>query len=166
MVRDRLVRTPLAERVLVIGLALLPAGPAAAQVRELPLVPDSVTVSDSLRTALGVAWLTDDERADLRVFHGVWDDPDLSTPQRRALVALNAWEFDDPSLADPSVPVVLRAEAKRRQGALREAIALLDGDTSSRAARIRAEAWEALGEQDRAVASVGERIDGLVGEPP
>ena len=65
-----------------------------------PLIPERVTLSPAGWAALNAEWLTDDERRQLHVFHGVWDERDLDTPTRRAMAALNAWDFDDPALAE------------------------------------------------------------------
>ncbi len=126
------------------------AYPAMAQQRR-PLIPDRVVLQPAAQTAIDAQWLTDDERRDLRVFHGVWDDRDLDTPARRAAVAMNAWDFDDPAMSDPSVPVELKAEALARRGELDEAIRMLGGAQSIRAGRIRAEAYEELGAYDAAL---------------
>jgi hypothetical protein len=99
------------------------------------LVPPTFLLDDAAAAAINAQWLTDDERQSLRIYHGVWDDRDLTTPARRAAVALNAWDFAAPSLLDPSVPVEIRAEAKLLAGDLQEALALLEGARSNQAAR-------------------------------
>jgi tetratricopeptide (TPR) repeat protein len=125
------------------------------------LVPRQVRLGEAGQSAIDAAWLTDEERAAARVFHGVWDERDLTTPSSRAWVALNAWDFNHPSLEDPAAPVELRAEALVRQGALHRAIDLLAGAESATAARIRAEALEGLGDlkaADEAVDAVVSRM--------
>jgi tetratricopeptide (TPR) repeat protein len=134
--------------VLIGGILASPTvGQERGQMPTGPLVPDSVALSQVARNAINAPWLTDEERRDLRMFHGVWDERDLDTPEALAVVALNAWDFDDPAFGDESVPVEVRAEAMLRRGELEAAIALLESTTSARAARIRAEAHEALGDQ-------------------
>ena len=121
--------------------ACMAHGPALGQEkRRPPLVPETPVLEDAARQAIEADWLTDDERAELRIFHGVWDGRDLTPPQRRAEVALNAWRLDDPALRDPSVAPELQAEAKLIAGELRDALRLLSDVDSFRAARIRAQA--------------------------
>ena len=99
----------------VAALACI-AGPAIGQQR--PLIPDRTVLRPVAQAAIEAQWLTEEERKDLRVFHGIWDDRDVDSPTRRAAVALNAGDFDDPALFDPSVPVELRAEALLQRGDL------------------------------------------------
>ncbi|MDY7109425.1 MAG: tetratricopeptide repeat protein [Planctomycetota bacterium] len=125
-------------------------------------MPTSPRVHPAVEAALAADWLTDRERAELRVFHGLWTQEDLLTPTARARVALNAWRFDDPALADGRVPTALRAQARLLAGDLREAIALVENDDSITADRIRIEALEALGDYDaaaRAAASIARRLE-------
>jgi tetratricopeptide (TPR) repeat protein len=132
------------------ALAALPAArPGLAQ--EPPsLVPAEVALNPAVQAALEAPWLDEAERRELRVFHGAWEPGDLDTPARRAAVALNAYDFAHPSLADPATPVELRAEARLRAGDLEGAAALLGPVATSRAARILAETYEALGRYDDA----------------
>jgi len=123
--------------------------------QDVALIPNPPTLSEAARETISAVWLTDEERSQLRVFHGVWDESDLHSRDRQARVALNAWNFSDPSLQDATVDVTLRAEALILQGKPEEALALLDAaDADSlpvfRTARLRAEAHEALGQFDRA----------------
>lgn len=150
-------------RVLVVSLLVACAGAFGQDDEERrPLVPPSPDLHEAVQAALQADWLTDRERAELRVFHGVWDERDLITSTARALVALNAWRFDDPSLADETVSAAIRAQARLLAGDLREAIALLEGDDSIAAGRIRAEALESLGDYEaagRAAELVAARVD-------
>ena len=141
----------------VLGL-LFVAHPSALAQPRAPLVPEHVPLQASAQAAINAEWLSDAERKTLRVFHGVWDERDLDSPDARATVALNAWRFDDPALADPAVAAEIRAEALARQGELSGAIAVLKGVASNRAARIRAGAYEGLGDHRAAEAAV----EGLV----
>ncbi len=129
--------------------AALGAPPGLAQDGP-PIVPTQVSLSPTVRAAIDAAWLDDQERKELRVFHGAWEPGDLDTPARQAAVALNAYDFAHPSLADPATPVELRAEALLRAGDLEGAVALLGEGTTNRAARILAEAYEGLGRYDDA----------------
>lgn len=136
-------------RLIAFIVALTLAGAAHAQPGR-PLVPKSFTLSEAAQRAIDAEWLTDAERAELRAFHGVATGEDLDRPRAAALVALNAWAFDEPALDDPDVPVELRAEARLRAGELDAAITILRGAHSIRAARIRAEAYEGLGDYEAA----------------
>ncbi|MCZ6850744.1 MAG: hypothetical protein O7F17_03810 [Planctomycetota bacterium] len=137
--------------VLAAGAGLLCWAGRLALAQQGPLlVPEHVELHPSARAAINAAWLTEAERRPLRVFHGVWGQRDLDTPLARAVVALNAWDFDHPALSDESVAAEIRAEAELRQGELRQALALAKGIESNRAARIRAEAYEGLGDHDAA----------------
>lgn len=150
-----------ASRSAAAAVLLWVAIPAAAQ-SPPPLVPARVSLSATAQRAIDAEWLTDDERRQLRLFHGVWDERDLDTPVRRAVAALNAWDFDDESLSDESVPAPLRAEAFLRRGELDRATRLLAGDRSIRAGRILAEAYEGLGAYDAALAALRDPVQRLL----
>ena len=147
-------------RTAAIAALVCIASPAMAQ--QPPLIPDRAVLRPGPQTAIDAEWLTDQERKDLRVFHGVWDDRDIDSPTRRAAVALNAGDFDDPSLSDPSVPVELRAEALLKRGDLDDAIRLLAGARSMRAGRILAEAYEGLGAYDAALDALRDPVQRLL----
>lgn len=123
------------------------------------LVPEKVPLSDAVTSALEAPWLNDLERSTLRVFHGVWDDDDLRTPELKAIAALNDWRLHDASLTDPAVPIQLRAEALLRAGEVEEALALVENETDLTATRIRAEGFETLGRFDDASKAVAGPAD-------
>lgn len=125
-------------------------------------MPPRVEAGEAIQSALNAPWLTDEERVELRVFHGVWEESDLISPRLNAMAALNAWQFDDPSLHDVATPVELRAEALLRKGELQQALALLEGETSLHAARLRAEVLETLGQYDAAADAVANSIRRLM----
>ncbi|MCB9838318.1 MAG: hypothetical protein H6813_03185 [Phycisphaeraceae bacterium] len=120
----------------------------AAPVGAEPLVPQELTpnLAEPVLRAIEAPYLSDDERADIRVFHGVWLESDLADPNRRARAALDAGVWDDPALRDQSVDPVLRAEAARLRGELRQAIDILRGVDSIAAHRVRAQALDRLGD--------------------
>ncbi|MCP3904282.1 MAG: tetratricopeptide repeat protein [Planctomycetes bacterium] len=150
MIRERRPR-----RLLLLMVSIALAAEATAQAPEdRPLVPESFELADAALRAISAPWLTEEERAELHVFHGVGDERDLLTPATRARDALNAWRLDDPALVDPAAPVAMRGEALVRRGELREAIALLAGERSIAAGRLRAEAHEGLGEYDEALREI------------
>ncbi|MHC4991809.1 MAG: tetratricopeptide repeat protein, partial [Planctomycetota bacterium] len=129
-----------------------------------PLVPETFKLAEAARRAIESEWLTEEERSDLRVFHGVWDDRDLSSPTRRAAVALNAWDFEEPAFDDATVPVEIRAEAMLLRGELQSAVAMLEDVESLRAARIRAQALESLGRSDAANEAVDAPVRTMLDE--
>jgi len=154
-------------RLIALFAALALAGasagypPAAAErAGEPPLSP----LAQRLITA---EYLTEAERREKRIFHGVWDAGDLSDAASRARAALIAGAWDDPSLDDQAADTLDRAEARLLRGELREAVALIDAmdeaDVTARGHRIRAEALEGLGafrEADRAVTPVADGFSG------
>ncbi|MCZ6835262.1 MAG: hypothetical protein O7G85_05750 [Planctomycetota bacterium] len=143
---------------LMIGVTIVWPTLGLARQGQKQLVPESFILNDVASKAIGAEWLTEAERRELRVFHGVWDRRDLIHPTDQAFIALNAWNFDDPSLSNPKVPVEIRAEALLNKGEVRDALALLEDTLSIRASRIRAEAYEMLGEMDKAEDAVGPAI--------
>ncbi len=147
-----------------LAAAALMAGSALAQ-PEAKLIPNKEPagveppkLSPAVRKAIEAEFLNEEERKDLRVFHGSWEDGDLDTPKRRARASLIRGSYDDASLSDPSVPVDDRAEGMLLRGQLPEAISLLAHETSIRALRIRAAALEGLGRAKEA----GEALEPVV----
>lgn len=116
-------------------------------------VPEVVPPAEAVTRALEAAWLTDEERKDLRVAHGLWSQADLDTPRRAARVALDAWDLDAPALRDPAVPAAWRAEVHLRRGHFAEALTTVEGDSSPQATAVRAEALFWLGRRDEAIAA-------------
>ena len=102
-------------------------------------------VSPSVLQALEASYLTEEEAKDLRVFHGLWREGDLDTPERRARAALAVGAWDHAWLLDDGAPLLDRAEAMVRRGELEESLAALEGEASLRGLRIKAEALELLG---------------------
>lgn len=133
-----------------IVLATWAADRHALAQQQPPLAPTEVTLNEAVQQAIEAPWLTEEERSALRVFHGVWTEADLTAVEAQAIVALNAWDFNHPSLTDDAVAVELRGEAGLRAGTLREVIELLVDTRTNRASRIIAEAYEALGDQQAA----------------
>jgi len=143
-------------------LTLAIALPAAGQGAPPPLVPDSFELALPAKNAIEQEWLTPDERARMRIFHGVWSDDDLDSLARRAHAALLVWDLDNPVFADPAAPAELRAEAAARRGDLREALAILEGTETIHADRIRAEALEELGDFEAADKAVEPAVNALL----
>jgi tetratricopeptide (TPR) repeat protein len=137
---------------------------AAWSAAQQPVGVSTPELSEAAIKAIEAPYLSDEERRDLRVFHGVWRDGDLNTPGRRATAALIRGAIDDPSLSDPAVAVEDRAEGAAMRGELEEALRLLEGADSLRAIRIRAEALEGLGRYADAAAALGPLEARLSGE--
>lgn len=127
------------------------AAPGAQQHDEAEI--PTVEFSPAARTLIDAAYLTDAERAALRVRHGVWTSEDLTTPLLRAAAAMLTGAWDSPALQDAEVPVEMRADSMLRRGDIAEALAALEGATTLAATRIRAEALEALGRFEEADAA-------------
>src|SRR5690606_2619390 len=118
-------------------------------------------VSESVLRAVAAPYLTEDERADLRVFHGMWTDADLADVRRRAKAALLVGVWDDASLLDERADPEDRAEAAMQRGAFDEALATLTGVTSLRGARLRSESLEALGRTREADVAIDPVVSAL-----
>ncbi len=142
------------------GLALcVPIAGAQVEVTEsgaakIELPATASSVSPAVLERLEAPFLSPDEGRALRVFHGVWRDDDLTTPELRARAMLTRGVYD---LADDA-PLLLRAEAALGRGDLDEAIALSEGVDGLTAARIRAMALHGLGRIDEA-AALAEGVD-------
>ena len=117
---------------------------------------------DGLLRAISAEYLTDEERRDLRVRHGLWTEEDLEHAPSRARAALIAGVFDDPIFQDESIDPVDRADAAFRRGELEFALELLAGESSLRAQRLRAETLEGIGRFDEADAAIEPIISALI----
>jgi len=106
--------------------------------------------SPALKQLLEASYLSDDERRELRVRHGLWEKDDLNTPALAARAAIMRGAYDDPSLFVESAALEDRAEAMLRRGDGPGAAAALAGSESMRARRVRAEALLSLGRADEA----------------
>jgi len=111
-------------------------------------------LAPSVQRMLEGALLTDEQKLAARMRHGVWEESDLTTPALRAQAALVRGALDDESLVDEGADLLDRAEAAALRGELDSAIAMLAGEGSVRAIRIRAEALETLGRFDEADAAL------------
>lgn len=117
--------------------------------------PAAIAVAPAVQRLIDAPYTTDEERGALRVFHGVWTAAELRDPDRRATAALLSGVWDDPSLRRVEAPTALRAEAALRRGEPEAAIALLEGDASLAAARVRTQALTDLGRFDDALVEAG-----------
>jgi tetratricopeptide (TPR) repeat protein len=95
--------------------------------------------------------LSEDDRKDIRIRHGVWGDADLDTPARKARAALLIGDWNNPALKDEQADGLDRAEAAILRGEPAKAIEILDtardaaGAQPMRAARLRGQALVWLG---------------------
>ncbi|MBL8876382.1 MAG: hypothetical protein JNM86_11360 [Phycisphaerae bacterium] len=142
--KRRPVAFALAAMVLVAGQA---AGAAPEGEEKKP-----ATVVQRL---LETPYLTDAERADIRVRHGIWTDSDLADVSRRARAALVRGAWDDPALSDAKADVLDRAEGMILRGQSAEAIGVLTAlepkAQTLRALRLTAAAQAATGDKDAAI---------------
>jgi tetratricopeptide (TPR) repeat protein len=140
-----------ANRTRLAIMLMLAAGhalsrPAAAQ----PEIPPAVA---KLLEGRG---LSGEDRKDLRIRHGVWEDGDLDTPARKARAALLVGDWTNPALTDPAADPLDRAEALVQLGEPTKALEILDGSREAvakkplRSARLRGEALLWLGKQAEA----------------
>lgn len=139
-------------------LGCLAAGAAAQSVGHRPVgdvrqieIPET---SEAVLRAVATPYLSEEERAEKRVFHGLWTEADLASPRLRARAALVAGVLDDRSFADPAALPEDRAEAALARGEPERTLGILEGRAGSRASRLRAEAFEILGRTEEAKAAV------------
>lgn len=130
----------------------------ASPERRGPLIPP---VLPAIERRIAAPFNSEDERRGLRIEHGLWTDEDLDTPARRARAALISGAIDHPDLFDERADTLDRAEAARRRGDLEDALALLGGESSLRAIRIRAHTLFQLGRFDEADAAVTPAVERL-----
>ncbi|MFM1804514.1 MAG: hypothetical protein RL136_1393 [Planctomycetota bacterium] len=135
-------RGPGGALAVVMAAASLAVGAANAQESWLP---ESIAPAPEVLEAASAPFLRPDERKDFRVAHGLYDDLDLDTPERRARVALERWQLDDPVFADASVPAVLANEALLRLGRFDRVLERTADATTLTLRAQRAHALAALG---------------------
>ncbi len=153
----------------VSAALLLVSGATSASRAQIDINPDevsqpSVDLAPAAQRAIDAPFLTEDERHEMRIFHGVWTDADLTTPARRATAARIAGDWLNPIFNDESIPAVIRADRMVLIGETDGAIALLEGDTSPEACRIRAQALEWNGKFDEADQAIESVIAALVAD--
>jgi tetratricopeptide (TPR) repeat protein len=132
-------------------LALLAVAPIARG--QAQLVPEAPAPNDAVASSLAATWLTDDERRDLRVAHGLWDSRDLDTAARRARAALTLEDWSSPAFDDSTLQPAVRAEARLNAGRFADALALVENDASPEGMAVRCEALAWLGRTDEAIAA-------------
>ena len=147
------MKRPLAVLISCAGLALAPnvcAQPAPAS--------EGLELAPLAQRAIAAPYLSESERVEKRVFHGVWEEGDLAGSSLAARAALIAGVWDHAAFDDETVPLNDRAEAMVARGDLRQAVGLLSaGERTLRGQRLLAEAYEGLGlsrQADEAVAPI------------
>ncbi len=111
-------------------------------------------LSPSVTMLLKQTYLSDAEKQQVRVKHGLWTDDDLDTPAVRARAAVVRGDFLDAALTNPAAAISDRAEALWRRGEPADALTLLAGEGSIRGAWLRAECRVDLGQSAQAIAEV------------
>ena len=119
-------------------------------------------VAPAVARLIGQVYLTEAERRALRVEHGVWETGDFAEPRLAGRAALLRGAYGDEALDHDGADAADRAEARWLRGEPAEAIALLEGAATLRAARLRAEALLDLGRADEAAAEL-ERVAARLG---
>ncbi len=140
--------------VVLICVLVAPVVHGQVDVGEQPAGIETPPISKAVLRKLEAPYLDEDERRDLRIFHGLWAEPDDEIVADRARIALMIGVFDDASLMDDAAAAEDRAEAAVIRGDLRSALDMLTGHQSMRARRIRAEALEGLGRFAEADAAI------------
>jgi tetratricopeptide (TPR) repeat protein len=121
-------------------------------------------VNPALVARLEAPYLSDDERRDLRIEHGLWTDEDLDTPARRARAAVLAGAYGAGVFDEAGVDPCDAAEAMIARGDPARALAALDGSGSIRAARLRSGALIDLGRFAEADAAIDPVVDRMLRE--
>ncbi len=113
---------------------------------------DAPDIDPLVMRTLGAGYLSDEERADKRVFHGLWQEGDLDDPARAARAALASGVWDHPAFDDPRADPLDAAEAMVLRGDIGRAFDILaDQPESARMLRLIAEAFDAVGDRDEAL---------------
>lgn len=123
-------------------------------------------VAASVAQLAEAPYLSDSEKSELRVRHGIWNDDDLKDPTLAAVAALARGAFDDPALSTPQSPLAERAEAALMRGEAGVVLELLASDSSIRARRMKAEVLIDLARLDDARKELNAIVERLKGEPP
>jgi len=143
----------------VMAVAAVLSVPQASRGQDTWL-PELVAPAPAVLETVTAPYLTDEERKDFRVLHGISDDLDLDAPVRRARVALERRRLDDPVFEDATLPLALRLERLLQRGAYADVVAATDdaaaGALVLRAPRARALAALGRGDEARRIATAPE----------
>ncbi len=150
--------------IAAVGLACSVQAVAIAQPSINPDRPAPAGAPDTLPAVLRVIdlpYLSAEERAERRVFHGLWTDSDLEDTRLRAQAALITGAYAHPVFDDDSVDPLTRAESLVHRGELSRAIDTLQGIDTNAARVLLAEALEQLGRYDLALETIAPVLDDL-----
>lgn len=140
---------------LVLCATARPAWAGFPEAEEKKAGPPSV-----VQRLLDTPYLTDAERADIRVRHGIWTEQDLQEAARRARAAITRGAWDDPALSDQKADALDRAEAMVLRGEAAEALKVLGAiegkAVTLRALRLTAEAQFDTGDKDAAIKTLAQ----------
>ncbi len=121
-------------------------------------------VSPAVAARLGAEFLSDEERAGLRVQHGQWTDGDLNDSNRLLHASAIAHAWNHPAFDSDNPPAARTARADAAEAALNRgdpgrAIRFTQDSRSPRALRVRARAHELLGDTGSAIAAYEQAAD-------
>jgi tetratricopeptide (TPR) repeat protein len=139
-------------RVAFAWSAFLSMAPAGLAFGQQTFVPEAVAPASAVVETERAGYLTPDERRAFRVRHGIFDDTDLDTPARRAMVALERLDASDAAWADPSVAADLRLALACFHGNFAEIVASTNENSPLPERAWRAQALAMLGRRDEALA--------------
>lgn len=148
----------------LVAQPIEPVEPQDRAVRIAPPEPNEQLIQ-SVRDRLNAEFLTDDERAQLRVVHGQWTEDDLLNPELAARIALDLGALDQPIFENPDAPIEARAMAYLQQGRAQESLDLISRASPQTIATrfIHASALELLGQTEQAIEGL-EFIETLLSE--
>jgi len=135
----------------VAALLILAAAYASPATHARPSDDDSPELRPSVVKLLDDPTLSTEQRDARAIFHGQYDRIDDPSIAQQAEIALRRFDLNDPVLRDPRAPALFRAEAALLRGEIDRIPDLLTHETSIRAALLRAEAHDLLGETAEAV---------------
>ncbi len=136
------------QRALTTAAALLAlAGVASGQMRAQES-EQAIEPSAAVQRALAAPYLSESERVELRLFHGLWTPVDMADAHAEAKAALLAGDLTNPSLNSDEADPLDRAEGLIRRGQIRDGLEVIESNDSMRALRLRAQAREWLGDLD------------------
>tara|TARA_R110002073_G_scaffold275332_1_gene438922 strand:- start:96675 stop:99380 length:2706 start_codon:yes stop_codon:yes gene_type:complete len=121
-------------------------------------VPEELgQITQALKDQLAADFLTDEERAQLRVKHGLWTPTDLENPIFMARAALAVGAYDHPSLSNPDADPFDRATAALKTGQPQRVLELIAkdlGEISIPELNLHAQALEMLGHHNAAITTL------------
>ncbi len=129
------------------------------------LVPKTVELSTALRAIVDDDLLSNKERRELRIFHGLLDElPEEAGDDPRVLLARG--QYDHPLLRAAETPPMLRARAAYERGDLEHVVDLVGDDPSPAAQLLVGRALRELGRSGQAVAALIPVVERLETGPP